>query len=66
MSFFEFFEAPPAKEFYNGLNKLTTDFADATKQAETKNQQLNKLIGELSQSIGKTANNKISIRRFND
>ena len=56
MSFFEFFEAPPAKEFYNGLNKLTTDFADATKQAETKNQQLNKLIGELSQSIGKTAN----------
>lgn len=56
MSFFEFFETPPAKEFYNGLNKLTTDFADATKQAETKNQQLNKLIGELSQSIGKTAN----------
>ena len=56
MSFFDLFETPPAKEFYNGLNKLTADFADATKEAETKNQQLNKLIGELSQSIGKTTN----------
>jgi predicted GTPase len=56
MSFFEFFETPPAKEFYNGLNKLTADFGEVTKQAETKNQQLNKLIDELGQSIGKITN----------
>ena len=56
MSFFEFFETPPAKEFYNGLNKLTADFGEVTKQAETKNQQLNKLIDELSKSIGKIVN----------
>lgn len=56
MSLFDFFETSTAKEFYNDLSKLNADFTDITKQADSKNKALNKLIDDLSHSISKTAN----------